>query len=116
MAHEAITPIKVMNIGAEHCPPTRLTVPPAVEVAPGRMKVIGHQAIMIQSQAKVLLVACLQKKKMAAIVVVAENLLAVVAAVHNVVTRFIGPLPPARGARHRQSPLEAFRSMSLPDL
>ena len=35
---------------------------------------------------------------MAAITVIAEDLLAVVSAVHDVVTRFIGPRLPTRGA------------------
>jgi hypothetical protein len=60
---------------------------------------------MIEPRAKVLLVACQQKEKLAAIVVIAKDPLAVVAAVHDVIARFIGPLLPARDARHRNSSL-----------
>jgi hypothetical protein len=76
------------------------------------MKVLGHQAIMIEPQPKVLLIACQQKEKLAAILATAKDPLAVVAAVHDVVARFIGPLLPARDARDARrrssSPEERF--------
>ena len=56
------------------------------------MKVIRHQTVMIQSQAEAFPVARQQAKKMAAIVVIAKDPLPVVAAVHDVVTRFLRPL------------------------
>ncbi len=47
---------------------------------------------------------------MAAIIVIAEDLLAVVSAVDDVVTRFIGPRLPTRAAPTLQFPFGAFRS------
>ena len=63
---------------------------------------------MIQSQAEAFPVARQQAKKMAAIVVITKDPLPVVAAVHDVVTRFLRPLLLARGAWHRRAPVSAF--------
>src|SRR5271157_5888195 len=76
------------------------------------MKVIRHQAVMIQAQSEAFLVPRQEAKKLAAIVVIAKDLLPVVAAVHGVVTRFIRPLLLARGAWHRQAPVSAFQVVS----
>ena len=73
------------------------------------MKVIRHQTVMIQSQAEAFPVARQQAKKMAAIVVIAKDPLPVVAAVHDVVTRFLRPLL-LHGVRGIGKPLWAIRS------
>ena len=97
-----------MNIGSEHARQPAREVGRTLQLHE-QMKVIGHQAVMIEPQAKALLVTRQQKEKMAAIIVIAEDLLAVVSAVHDVVTRLIGPLLPTRAAR-LQFPFGAFRS------
>ena len=96
-----------MNIGTEHARQPAREVGRPLQLHE-QMKVIGHQAVMIEPQAKALLVTREQKEKMVAIIVIAEDLLAVVSAVHDVVTRFIGPLLPTRAARHCNSPSLRF--------
>ena len=57
---------------------------------------IHHQAVMIQAQTVAFLIPHQEANKLAAIVVIAKDPLPVVAAVHDVVTRFICPLLLAR--------------------
>jgi hypothetical protein len=85
------------------CTPATSTIPPSFAVATADESdwSSGHR---IKPRAKVLLVACQQKEKLVEIVVIAEDPLVVLATVHNVVTHFIDPRLPAKGARHRQIP------------
>src|SRR5271157_5827286 len=111
VAHEAIAPIEVVDVGAQHTgqPLRQIRVPLQSHQD---MKVIRHQAVMIQAQTEAFLGPRQEAKKLAAIVVIAKDPLPVAAAVHDVVTRFLRPLLLARGAWHRQAPVSAFEVVS----
>jgi hypothetical protein len=107
MAHEAIAAIEIVNVGAQHARQPLRQIRRPFQLHQD-MKVIRHQAVMIEAQAEAIAVASQQAKKMASIVVIAEALLAVVTAIQNVVTRLIGPLLLPWCARHWQDPPERF--------
>ena len=96
-----------MNISTEHARPPAREVGRTLQLHE-QMKVIGHRAVMIEPQTKTGRVTRQQKEQMAAIIVIAEDRLAVVSAVHDVVTRFIGPLLPTRVAQRNNSPSLRF--------
>jgi hypothetical protein len=114
MADEAITPIKVMNIGMEPArqPPRQFRRPLPLH---RQMKVIGHHAIMIAPQTKVPLVSCQPNEKLAAIVVIANDPLTAVAVVHDAGRTLHRSTAACAGrARSLILPLGAFWSASLP--
>src|SRR6266404_3231744 len=61
---------------------------------------ILHQAVVIEPETELLLIALYQVKEGAAILIIREGSLAVVATVHQVVARFLGPLTTAWRPRH----------------
>src|SRR6516225_10138983 len=65
------------------------------------MKMIAHQAVVVQPEAEALAVPLDEAEESGAILVVGEDLLAVVAPVHQVEAGFARPLVAARDRWHR---------------
>jgi hypothetical protein len=68
------------------------------------MKMVTHQAVVIDAKAKALLIALDQVKEGAAILIVGKDHFAVVPAIHEVVASLFGPLTMAWHARHLPAP------------
>src|ERR1022692_3996129 len=99
MADEAILPIEVMYIGAQQPGHERRQVATVAHLHE-QVKMIAHQAIMVNSQLVALPIAVHQLQEITAVVVRCENRLAVMAAVDQMVTSGLGPLQAAWLARH----------------
>jgi hypothetical protein len=97
VAHEAIAPVEVVHVGAQDAGQALRQIRGAIQLHQD-MKVIGHQAVMIEADAEAFLVARQQTEKTTAIVVIDKDPFPVVASVHDVVTGFVRPLLIAPGA------------------
>jgi hypothetical protein len=62
------------------------------------MKMVAHQAVVVKAKPEASPVALDQAEERVPVLVVGENRLAIVAAVHQVVAGFAGPLVAARDA------------------
>src|SRR5437660_737549 len=77
------------------------------------MKMVSHQAVVIEPEAKLLSVALYQVQESGTILIIGENNLAVVASVHEVVAGFLGPLTTAWRARHGQLRVHGMAELLL---
>src|SRR5208337_4420351 len=92
MTTKAVTPMKVMDVGPQQTGQQGRQLFWIAQLYQ-QVEMVGHQAPMIDTEAEALRVAADQGHKGQAILVVAEDGLAVVAAIQQVVASFLGPLP-----------------------
>jgi hypothetical protein len=91
MPDEAVSAVSMVHVRSQQASHHRRERAGIVELQK-QMKMICYQAIMEHPNVESLAIACDQAQEHEMVVVVAENGVPVMAAVHDVVTRLIGPL------------------------
>jgi len=102
MPGKIVTPTAMVHVGAQQAR-HQSRQPTRIRQLLEEMKMVGQEAIVVDPQRKALLIASDQVEERLAIFVVGEDGLAVMAAVHQVITSFLSPLEAAWHARHGES-------------